>query len=285
MLQTMVDPRMGLLAPYLIWTPLTVVAFVAIGLGGKNPLPALARAARDGRQRPGGRLIVGLVLGVILFNLVQCQVDPGLTQWLGYEMTGWIQSIEGDLVARVQASVPAAAPVLPFLGWLYLAGYIAVLITLPIVWTHVGKERALAPYLLAFLANYSLALPFYFFAPVTEVAFSGLSTARPLLDVLLPGITDAMRVGSSLDNCFPSLHVSCTVTALWFGHRHGPQGLRILTWMVAVLTAWAVMALGIHWGIDVATGIPFGIMCALLGESAAARLGYASASQKAASRA
>ena len=68
-----------------------------------------------------------------------------------------------------------------------------------------------------------------------------------------------------MDNCFPSLHVSMTTSILWLARRHGPPGMVRLAWFVALGTAFTVVALGVHWALDVASGVPFGILCGALG--------------------
>ena len=108
---------------------------------------------------------------------------------------------------------------------------------------------------------------------VREVAWSGLSRAEPLLEFLGDGFTQELRRASALDNCFPSLHVSMTVTALVLVRHVGPRRLIVLTWAGALVTAWCVVALGIHWVADIVAGVPFGVLCALVGRRAATARG------------
>ncbi len=201
--------------------------------------------------------------GVLAVNVLECAVDPAVSASLGYDLTSWVRSVEGDWIERVQTVVPDWS--VGFLAWFYLCGYIAVIAAPLVVWTVERRFHAVAEYTGGFLATYALAIPFYLFFPVQEVGWSAVSEALPLLDTPWPGITEEMRRGSALDNCFPSLHVSLTTTVAFFAHRFGPPGLRILAWSAALLTAFTVMALGIHWALDVVAGVPFGILCALAG--------------------
>jgi membrane-associated phospholipid phosphatase len=260
---------MTLLVLHGLWTPITLLFFVFAARPHSNPLRDLAATARRGVTTRGGRTVFAVLLGTLLFDAVECRFEPGLTRALGYDMTPWVRSVEGDLVERVQAFVPAAL-VGPLI-WFYLSAYIAMILAPFVVWTVSGEHRAVRGWTVGFLANYLLALPFYLFFPVSEVAWSGVSDAQPLLDAVWPGLSGESRFASALNNCFPSLHVSCMVTVLVFCGVHGPAGLRWLGWILALGTAWCVMALGIHWGLDVVAGVPLGLLCAGIGRAAARR--------------
>ncbi|MEW6072498.1 MAG: phosphatase PAP2 family protein [Planctomycetota bacterium] len=261
---------MSLTLLHATWTPISLLLFVLIARPAHNPFLDCAVAVRAAIAARGGRLVLAALLGVLAANFAECAVDPAVSAALGWDATPLVRAVESDWVERVQAGVPPWS--LGVLAWFYLSGYVAVLAAPLVVWTAEGRGPAVAAYTAAFAANYLLALPFYLLVPVREAAWSGLSAAQPLLDVPWPGITAELRAGSALDNCFPSLHVSCTTTVFCLALRHGPRNLRLLAAAAALATAWAVMALGIHWGLDVAAGVPFGIGCALLGRRATREL-------------
>jgi membrane-associated phospholipid phosphatase len=251
-------------------TPLATLAFLRIALPREKPLEVLASVGRS-LSRPGvSRLLILVLLLVAGVNFIESPIDPHVSAWLGYDMTRWVHSIEGDWVARLQSHVSAGS--LLWLGLIYLPGWVALQLTAALVLAHRGQDRGLASYLLSFFFNYLFALPFYLFFPVKEVAWSGLSPAQPLLDQIWPGISEQIRFGSAVDNCFPSLHVSCAVTSLWFVQRHGPHALRLLAWVITLCVGWTVLALGIHWGLDVLIGIPYGLLCAWAGERLGGRV-------------
>ena len=262
---------MQLFRIYAVGLPLFLTLYAALALPGRNPLLVLGSAVRGALTAPGLRLtLVGAL--VLAAAALQAGIDPAVSAWLGYDLTGWVASIEGELVVRVQETLPDWA--VGAVSLFYLPGYVGYLALPPIVWcalraepliTSPNTDGATSGYAAGFALNFALALPFYFFFPVQEVAWSGLSAAEPLMERVFPGISDAVRVGSALDNCFPSLHVSCTVTALWFARRFGPRSFARLAWALTVGTAWTVMALGIHWGLDVVTGVAHGLVCAHLG--------------------
>lgn len=252
-----------LLPLHLLWTPITVILFILIVRPRSNPLVSLADALLTGIASRTGRIVLAVSALALVVNFVECLFELPISRALGYDLTAWVRSIEGATVERVQATLPRSLA--PPLSWFYLSGFVAILIAPVVVWTVEGRWRALAALIASYLANYALAMSAYLFFPVREVAWSGISGARPLLESLFAGISAETRAGSALDNCFPSLHVSLTVTVLLVALSTRDHAMRGLAAAVAVLTAYAVMALGIHWALDVVSGLVFGAVCAGLG--------------------
>ena len=258
------------LALHALWTPITLLLFGLWARPRCNPLADGASVLLTASSTRGGRTALWLGVAVLAANFLECLAEPALARALGYDLTPWVHSIEGDAVERVQATLPRLL-VTP-LVWFYVSGYIAALILPPAVWTLEERWGAVRATVAAYLFNYLLALPFYLFAPVTEVGWSPLSNAIPMLDEALPGLSGAVRVGSGLDNCLPSLHTSMTTTAAVLAWVHGGPRLRWIAGVCALATAYAVMALGVHWALDVVTGVPFGALCAGLGLAWARRV-------------
>ena len=246
-----------------LWTPITIILFVLLARPRSNPLANLAEAILTATSTRGGRLILFLAVLVIGINFVECIFEPAISGALGYDLTAWVRSVEGATVERVQATLPKA--LVPALGWFYLSGYIATLVAPAVVWTAEGRWRPVAALATGFGANYALGVFFYFFFPVREVAWSGLSNAAPLLEALFPGISAETRMGSALDNCFPSLHVSMTCTVFFVALTTKDVAVKRMAGIAAALTAYAVMALGIHWALDVVSGVLFAGLCAGIG--------------------
>ncbi|MFT5289336.1 MAG: membrane-associated phospholipid phosphatase [Planctomycetota bacterium] len=277
----------SLLLIELLGTPIVLAILVWIAQPARNPLGTLVRAWRWVFGSPSGRRMIALLAVVVGINVLQSSLDPRISGWLGYDLTPWVQSIEGDAVARLQALLLpiTPTPVRFALTVFYLAGFVATLL-LPLTLFHgdAAEQRTIRnTWIAALVANYILALPFYCFFPVAEIGWFEGSGVRPIIEELLPGLTAALRGGSALDNCFPSLHVSCTIAAWWCALRLGRKGCPTLGLsraanISAALTAIAVLLLGVHWLSDVVAGLVFGIACAEIG------LCY-SASQRAALRA
>jgi membrane-associated phospholipid phosphatase len=241
---------------------LALLLFVWIASPDHNPVGTIVGAWRAAWATRAGRRAIAAIGVVVALNYVEGAWDPNLTRWLGWNATPLVHAIEGDLVGRVQATTPRWLVVA--LALVYVPGFLAML-TAPLAVWRAPQDRVVAGrYVVAFVLNYVVALPFFLLLPVQEVGYSGLSSARPLLNSVWPGITAQLHVGSPVDNCFPSMHVSCVVTALWYAHAHGPNRLRGLAWAVAPATAWSTMVLGIHWVSDAIAGALVGIGCCLV---------------------
>jgi len=240
---------------------LLLLAFVSVAGGTRNPLRVVATAIRKAFASQGGRRAVFAVTAVIALNYLEGMADPALGRWLGWDATPLIHDLEGNLVGHLQAATPHAL-VTP-LAVFYVPGYLAMLIAPLVIWTAFDQSGVARRYVFAFVLNFLVALPFFLLAPVNEPAWSGLSTTRPLLETVWPGISAQLRAGSPVDNSFPSMHVSCVVTALWYAHRNGPARLRRLAWVVVPAIVWSTMALGIHWAADVFAGMFVALGCCL----------------------
>jgi membrane-associated phospholipid phosphatase len=255
---------------YLVFAPLLLLALLWFSFPTRHPWRLVADAIAATFKRPGGRALLGCYLFAVVTNLVEALFDERLTAALGYDFTAKVRSVEGPLVELVQdglLAMPGGDVLIAVLALAYTSGYVAWLLFPSFAFFAMDRPRAAGSYALAFAANYAFALPFYLFFPVREVAWSGLSSARPLLEEHWPGITEPLRMESALDNCFPSLHVSIAVTALYFVVRYGTRRMKIVGWPLAILISFSVLALAIHWGVDTLAGIPFGLLCATFGES------------------
>ena len=243
---------------------LALLLFVWIVAPRRNPIGAIGLALRRAWGTRSGRIAIAAVTSVIAVNYLEGTWDPAITRWLGWDVTPFVRSIEGDFVGRLQAATPHAL-IVP-LALVYVPGYLAILNAPLVLWTTPTDHRVAGRYALAFVLNYVVALPFFLLAPVREVGWSGLSTAAPLLDSVWPGITAQLRAGSPLDNCFPSMHVSCAVTTLWYIQAHGPPRLKYLGWVIVPAIVVSTMVLGIHWATDVVGGVIVGLGCSAIAD-------------------
>ena len=249
---------------YLVFAPLFLFALFALTLPGHNPIRVFLDGLNGLRTHAGGKWLLGCFLFVTGTNLIQAVYDQRITAWLGWDFSAKVHAVEGALIENVQnwvLGLPGGWHLTALLAIAYTAGYVAWLLYPSFGLFAINKPRAAGTYAVAFAMNYLLALPFYLFFPVQEVAWSGLSRARPLLEEHWPGITEKLRLESALDNCFPSLHVSIAVTAMYFVAVYGTRRMRLVGWPLTIAICASVMVLAIHWGIDTAAGVPFGLIC------------------------
>lgn len=117
---------------------------------------------------------------------------------------------------------------------------------------------------IALLLNYCVAVPFYLFVPVNEVWFAEPQVRFLMLDSF-PAFEQAYRGLSGLDNCFPSLHTSISVTIALVASRSGNRRWIIFTWLNAGIIILSIFYLGIHWMTDMLAGCVLSVFAATIG--------------------
>lgn len=249
----------------------TLLVFLAAAGVPRPAWRAPVRFLYDACTTPGGHVGLAWVLGILLFNTWETSVDPILGPSLRLDFTPWIHGVEGDLVVHLQRLLLGHA-LAPFWVWLYIFGYPALLLVPGIVLHAQGRRQLLRAYIGAFLFNYVAALPFYLFVPVVESGLSHLAAVDPILEQVWPRLLGLLRSSSAPDNCFPSLHTSCSLTAAFFCLRHGPPRLARMVTLLAVLIVASIYALGVHWVLDGVAGVGLAVLAVRLGPALAERL-------------
>ncbi len=268
-----VRPPPRMLVPFLLTTLATLATLWVLLVASGLPWPAVA-PVRDfvlslARSR-SGRLGSALVLGILIVNMIETSVDPGIASTLGLEFTRLVHRLEGNLVGLVQ-DLLLGHRLVSFWAWVYVFLYPALLLAPLFVFHAQGRPDRVRAYVGAFLFNYLFAIPFYLFCPVTETGVSGLGGAVPLLEGIWPGFMDLLRSSSAPDNCFPSLHTSCSFTVFFFALRHGGGRFTRIAGACAVLVMASTWALGIHWISDAVAGLGLALLAARLGPVLAER--------------
>lgn len=117
----------------------------------------------------------------------------------------------------------------------------------------------------AVIINYAVAIPFYLFFPVNEVwSYPPAAVEFRMLDVF-PSFEENYRQLSGLDNCFPSLHTSISVTVALLASQSGNRRWAIFTSISALIVIFSIFYLGIHWLTDMIAGTILAITASWLG--------------------
>jgi membrane-associated phospholipid phosphatase len=249
--------------------PLAEILLVALATAGLlaaarrgSPLALFGRGAV--RILTARRYLVPFLalMGMVAADVVETSFDDSLRGALGYDLTGAIHAIEGDLGSKAQllASTP--------LTWGFTAVYIVLLPALacaPLaLWASEEKLAAYRALAFALLLNYLIAIPFYFFFPVREMWSGNPGAVKLLMDRVSPALMEAYRANSALDNCFPSLHTSLAFTVPLIVRRVERGLLVAVAWCAAAAVAASTIYLGIHWISDVLAGCVLALVAARL---------------------
>ena len=185
------------------------------------------------------------------------QIDRILMARTGLDMTPYIYAIEGDLVVLFQDAFRAE--------WLdvlmthfYIAGFMFITYA-SIFYVTYFDDRWMADRIALCVAwVYLLAIPFYLFFNVRVTGFY-IEDMDAIAYTLNPEIEDWFRRIDAFTNCMPSLHIAVPF-AIWLTFRKYDydgrwRRFQNMTLGYIILTAFAIIYLGIHWFVDIIGGM------------------------------
>lgn len=198
-----------------------------------------------------GWVLAGLVL-MLVPPVIQSQLDPFITRFLGLDFTAWAAALDGDLHARLQAALPQRWMHAVF-TFAYVAGYPFLIIFTTMLGIWMGRGAMARRALGAYAFCYAAALPFYIFVPVQEVwAYDGRVQN---IATSYQWVADHLYSFNELNNCFPSLHTAISVAMAGVAWRGPSRGYRHASWVLAAMIVFSTVYLGIHWIVDVVAGL------------------------------
>ena len=232
---------------------LAVGAAAIVGPGRiRAELPALRT-----RLRQNARPLL-LLLAVLAVNSVVRDVGVGLSWLIGSNITKTIYAFEGAFVASLQSLAPAWFTL--YLGFVYIYGYVFLLVFPLVLTLLLGTTRYLRETAFSYAVNYGIGLLCY----ILFVAYGPRNFApdmvAPLLFDTIPRFQLVTAQVNANTNVFPSLHTSLSVTVALMAYRlraECPRWLPLATFLAGSVIL-STMVLGIHWATDVAFGILLG---------------------------
>jgi membrane-associated phospholipid phosphatase len=188
-----------------------------------------------------------------------------LENWLKvpYDLTPVLSGWEGAWPAWLQSNLQSDA-LTTVCGIFYLVIFQSVLISSVAIYTHHKNMKLYYAFCVAVLMNYFLAVPFYLFVPVNEVWFVHPQIHFLLLDVF-PSFEREYRSLSGLNNCFPSLHTSISVTLALLAGKSGIRRWAVFAWINASVIIFSIFYLGIHWFTDMVAGLLLALLSTTVG--------------------
>lgn len=231
-------------------TGLVTLFLVLIVTLKKNPLAVILHFGRDLIK---SKILLAHVLGalfILLFNKFELIVESHLNT---PDFTQYIYLFEGNITPLVQKWLEHDA-LTRVTTFFYVIVFTVMMFASLFVYHHEQDRRSLYALLYGLGLNYVIAIPFFLFVPVNEAWYTHPEVS-PLYLKAYPLFEEQYRFFSGLDNSFPSLHTSISLTLATIALRS--RNVR-LAWIAAVSAAvilFSVIYLGIHWYADVIAGI------------------------------
>ncbi|NGM81914.1 phosphatase PAP2 family protein [Paenibacillus sp. 7124] len=229
-----------------------VIVFLLIGLVSRqNPFKAVVYLAKEILRSYKLVLLIAGMSGVLALNKYELQIEKKMH--LTSDFTGFVFGLEGHFVQGVQHLfyAPWLTPIIVFFYVFMLQSVLAASLGVYLM----DKNRLLLyATCYAVILNYAIAIPFYLYFPVNEVwSYAPAGVRFVMLDVF-PRFEQEYRALSGLDNCFPSLHTSISLTSALLAFRSGNRRWMTIAGISAAVIIFGIFYLGIHWLTDMVGG-------------------------------
>jgi membrane-associated phospholipid phosphatase len=201
------------------------------------------------------------VLAIMIINKYELNFEGWLH--ISYDLTPVLSSWEGVWPVWLQNSLQSNL-LTAICAFFYLVVFQSIMIASVGIYTYHQNMKLYYGFCIAILLNYFLAVPFYLFVPVNEVWFVHPQVKFLMVDVF-PTFEQDYRSLSGINNCFPSLHTSISVTIALVASRSGIRRWAIFTWINALIIVFSIFYLGIHWFTDMFAGVALAIFAAIVG--------------------
>ncbi len=233
-----------------LYTVALVVILVWIG-ARRNPIMALVEIGKEMLRSYKFLLLMVGMFGVLVMNKYELQIEEKMH--LTSDYTSFVFGLEGHFVQAFQDIFfsPWLTPIIVFFYIFMLQSVLAASLGVYLL----DKNRVmLYATCYAIIINYAVAIPFYLYFPVNEVwSYVPAGVRFTMLDVF-PKFEQEYRPLSGLNNCFPSLHTSISVTMALLAFRSGNRRWMAITSISAVAIVFGIFYLGIHWLTDMIGG-------------------------------
>ncbi|RCX22441.1 PAP2 superfamily protein [Fontibacillus phaseoli] len=233
------------------FTLLVLILFVLISFF-QNPWNAVVALAGEFLRSKKFMWTFLFMIGVLLLNRYELAWEDKLSY--SADFTPWIFQLEGHFVRQFQTLFHAPW-VTGITSFFYLIVFQSLI--LASLFIYAGEKRTvfLHATCCAVILNYLIAIPFYFLFPVNEVWSYPPSGVSFYMLEAFPEFETVYRPLSGLNNCFPSLHTSISVTMAILAVRSGNRRWGFLASISAVIIVFSIFYLGIHWLTDMIGGL------------------------------
>ncbi|MCS1350679.1 phosphatase PAP2 family protein [Mechercharimyces sp. CAU 1602] len=194
--------------------------------------------------------VVGVLL-ILLINKLELMIENQMEK--GFDYTPLILHFEGTITPFLQQTLNHINLTL-FTSYFYVIVFSVLLFVSLFVYYEEKEKHLLYILLYAISLNYLIAIPFYLFIPVQETWVLHQQVSF-LIPEVYPNFEAEYRAFSGLDNSFPSLHTSLSVTMALIALRSRNRGFKLFTFFSGIVILFSIIYLGIHWYSDLVAGI------------------------------
>lgn len=235
----------------------------------RNPLTAISSLVRELLTSRRFLLLVIFMVGVLLINKFELTWEKNMDY--NVDFTPWVFELEGHFVQAFQ-DLFHSPWITHVTSFFYLVVFQALIIASLGIFA--GDRRGVFLYATCFtvIINYLIAIPFYLFVPVNEVWSYPQSGATFIMLEAFPNFNTIYRPLSGLDNCFPSLHTSISVSMAILAVRSGNRRWAVIAVISAFIIVFSIFYLGIHWMSDMVAGVALATLASGLGIKLAKRV-------------
>lgn len=237
----------------------TAFGFVIPGLllvslaTGKAPWTVLLNTWKRLINSPHLVAIVGLMTMVLMVNKLELNIESNLLQnVVTWDYTPLVHQLEGNLTALIQSYSKKSLTSL--FTFMYVFVFPALIWGSFLVYNQNGEDNMVKRLFYGFILNYIIAIPFYLFVPVNEVWYFS-TKVQPLISQVYLDYDTKYRLLSGLNNCFPSLHTSISLTMALLARESKSRRWWYIAITCAVTIMFSTLYLGIHWVTDVIGGV------------------------------
>jgi membrane-associated phospholipid phosphatase len=223
-----------------------------------NPFSAAGSFVNEMATSRKYMLHFAAMLGILCFNKIELWVEKRMPA--RPDFTPFVSRLDGNFVAFVQHTF--------YHPWLTYAASYAYVVIFPVlmiasigIYTHTKQTKLYFAVCYALMFNYMVAIPFYLFFPVNEV-WAYLPQVRFLMLDVFPRFEAEYRPLSGLNNCFPSLHTSISVSMALIALKSNNVFWRRFSVAAAAFIIFSIFYLGIHWMFDMCGGLLLGCFAA-----------------------
>lgn len=238
----------------------TVYALLLLSMKG-DPLRPLHAASLFVQELYTNRKLLLHLLGIVVilfFNKIEIVLENSMKTHSDF--TPSFYAFEGDFIVFIQKWLQHDA-LTSALTYFYVVVFPAVMIASIILYASRRQFKLFYAVCYALMINYMVAIPFYLFFPVTEVHAFHPDVAFLMLDAF-PTFESEYRPLSDLDNCFPSLHTSISVTMAMIALNSKNRFWKRFVPACAAIIIFSIFYLGVHWVTDMAGGVVLGLLAA-----------------------